>query len=524
MKLSVIVSTRYGQLQGEREQKIDRFRGIAFARPPVGDLRFRAPEPPESWPGVRDAKDYGPSSPQVGPVNRVIRGMIGAAGSRQSQDCLYLNVWTPGCDGNRRPVMFWIHGGAFILGSGAIRLYDGARLARRGDVVVVTINYRLGALGFLDWKSVCGQGEVPQANLGTRDQVAALEWVRDNIEAFGGDPENVTVFGESAGAMSTATLLGVPKARGLFHKAILQSGAAHNVSRETKASRVAGYFTEALGLDELTLEKLQELPITEIMGAQVRASVRIGLDNGMMAWQPTVDGDLIPEQPLAAVARGDVADVPLLIGTNRDEFKLFTFTDRDRLDDAGLVERVHQIADRCDVGDERLADRLMGTYGPIVGERNPGANQRWVALQSDRIFHYPAARLADLQAQHQPKTYSYLFDWQPPILGRALGSCHGLDLPFVFGGARGALLRAGLVADRAAGPLCDYMQDAWISFAQTGEPHQGDASDWPAYELRRRYTKGLGAKLRIFKDPHEAAREFWEPLIPDGEVRLAEIA
>ena len=252
--------------------------------------------------------------------------------------------------------------------------------------------------------------------------------------------------------------------------------------------------------------------------------IGIGLDDGMMAWQPCVDGDLIEEQPLAAIERGDAAGIPLLIGTNRDEFKLFTFTDRDRLDDAGLVRRVHQIAERCDVGDERLADRLMGTYGPIVGERNPGANQRWVALQSDRIFHYPAARLADLQAQHQPKTYSYLFDWQPPVLGRALGSCHGLDLPFVFGGARGALLRAGLVADRAAGPLCEYMQDAWISFARSGDPYQGDPSDWPAYDLRRRYTRGLGAKLRIFKDPHEAAREFWEPLIPDGEVRLANIA
>jgi len=503
---------------------MDRFKGIPFARPPVGELRFRAPEPVESWVGVREAKDFGASAPQVGPVNRLIRSVIGAAGNRQSQDCLYLNVWTPGCDRKRRPVMLWIHGGAFILGSGATRLYDGARLAQRGDVVVVTINYRLGALGFLNWKSVCGAGEEPQANLGIRDQVAALEWVRDNIEAFGGDPENVTVFGESAGAMSTATLLGVPAARGLFHKAILQSGAAHNVSRERKASRVAGYFTEALGLDELTLEALQALTVTDLMRAQARASVRIGLDDGMMAWQPCVDGDLIPEQPLAAVSRGDAAEIPMLIGTNRDEFKLFTFTNRDHLDDATLVARVHRIAERCDFGDERLADRLMGTYGATVGQRNPGANQRWVALQSDRIFHYPAARLADVQAQHQPKVFSYLFDWKPPVLGGALGSCHGLDLPFVFGGARGALLRAGLVANRAAGPLCDYMQDAWIAFARTGEPHQGDSAEWPAYELKGRYTKGLGAKFRTLKDPHEAAREFWEPLIPDGEVRLPDVA
>ena len=521
MKLAGIVSTRQGKLEGDSDAGIERFRGIPFARPPTGDLRFRAPEPPESWTGTRDARSFGASAPQIGPVNRLIRTVIGAAGSTQSQDCLYLNVWTPRSDRSRRPVMVWLHGGAFILGSGATRIYDGSRLAERGDVVVVTINYRLGALGFLDWRSVGrGAGQV-EANLGIRDQIAALEWVRDNIEAFGGDPENVTVFGESAGAMSTATLLGIPAARGLFHKAILQSGAAHNVSRETKASRVAGYFCEALELDGLTLEALQALPVTDIMRAQARASMRIGLDDGMMAWQPCVDGDLIPEQPLAVVERGGAASIPMLIGTNRDEFKLFTFTSRDRLDDAELVERMHRIAERCGLADGGLSDQLTMTYGSTVGQRDPGANQRWVAMQSDRIFHYPATRLADAQAAHQPKTYCYLFDWRPPLVGRALGSCHGLDLPFVFGGVRSVLLRAGLVADRSAGPLCDYMQDAWTAFAHTGEPRPGDPMDWPAYDLRRREAKGLGSKRRIIKDPHEGARKFWGPLIPDGEVRLS---
>ena len=209
------VSTRQGRLEGDHGKDVVRFKGIPFARPPVGDLRFRAPEPPSSWQGIREAKQFGSSAPQVGPVNRIIRSIIGAAGSKQSQDCLYLNVWTPACDRRRRPVMVWIHGGAFILGSGSTRIYDGGRLAHLGDTVVVTINYRLGALGFLNWKSVAGSGESPEANLGVRDQIAALDWVRQNIEAFGGDPENVTVFGESAGAMSTATLLGVPAARGL---------------------------------------------------------------------------------------------------------------------------------------------------------------------------------------------------------------------------------------------------------------------------------------------------------------------
>jgi carboxylesterase type B len=206
-RLTSHVATRSGRLEGETYGGGVRFRGIPFAKPPIGALRFRAPEPPDPWSGLRDARDFGPSAPQIGPVNRVIRSLIGAAGSRQSQDCLYLNVWTPKCDGARRPVMVWIHGGAFILGSGSTSLYAGERLATRGDVVVVTINYRLGALGFLSWKGFAPGSDVPPANLGLRDQIAALGWVRDNIEAFGGDPGNVTVFGESAGAMSIGTLL-----------------------------------------------------------------------------------------------------------------------------------------------------------------------------------------------------------------------------------------------------------------------------------------------------------------------------
>lgn len=520
--MASIASTRQGRLEGESHGGVQRFRGIPFARPPIDSLRFRPPEPVEPWSGTRPARAFGPAAPQIGPVSRVIRTIIGAAGSRQSQDCLYLNVWTPELDGARRPVLVWIHGGAFILGSGSTPLYAGSRLAKRGDVVVVTINYRLGALGFLCWDGADGSGPGSAANLGLRDQIAALEWVRDHIEAFGGDPENVTVFGESAGAMSIGALLGAPAACGLFHKAILQSGAAHNVSTRVKASRVARTFFDLLGVEEASPDALRDLPVTRIMQAQARTTVRVGLDDGMMAWQPCLDGDLIPETPLAAVERGGAADIPMLIGTNRDEYKLFTFADRDRLDDAQLVERVRRLVRRTGAGDadEALVERLLGTYGPRTGERDPGANQRWVALQSDRIFHYPATRLADAQSDHQPETYAYLFEWTPPLLGRALGACHGLELPFVFGGVRTWLLRAGLVTDRTAGPLCESMQDAWIAFARTGRPHHERLPEWPAYDRRRRYTMSLGGRRGLLKDPHEGAREFWEPLIPNGEVSL----
>jgi para-nitrobenzyl esterase len=443
--------------------------------------------------------------------------MIGAAGSRQSQDCLYLNVWTPRCDNARRPVMVWIHGGAFILGSGSTSLYAGGRLSERGDVVVVTINYRLGALGFLNWQAICNREDRPPSNLGIRDQVAALEWVRDNIDAFGGDPQNVTVFGESAGAMSIGTLLGVPLARGLFHKAILQSGAAHNISTATKAARVAEHFIEALEIDNPTPETLFALPMTRLMQAQARTTLRMGLDDGMMAWQPCIDAHLIPEQPLLAIDRGDAADIPILIGTNRDEFKLFTFADRNRMDDAQFVKRVRRIARRAGADEDRIIERLMATYGTRTGERDPGANQRWVTLQSDRIFHYPATRLADAQSNHQANTYTYLFEWRLPLLGSALGACHGLEIPFVFGSMRAGVMRAGLITDRTAGPLSDSMQSAWSCFARTGRPELGTHSEWPAFEHRQRHTMSLGAGRSVLRDPHEGAREFWQQLTPNGE-------
>lgn len=516
--MGVIVAARPGKLEGESHRGVECFKGIPFARPPIGALRFHAPEPPVPWAGVRKATTFGPSAPQIGPVNRLIRGIIGAAGSRQSQDCLYLNVWTPKSDRARRPVLVWIHGGAFVLGSGSTGLYSGARLAARGDVVVVTINYRLGALGFLCWNGVHDGRDRPPANLGIRDQIAALEWVRENIEAFGGDPGNVTVFGESAGAMSIGTLLGVPSARGLFHKAILQSGAAHNVSTAAKAERVARLFFEALGLDEPTPEMLIEMPVPRLMQAQARTTLRVGLKDGMMAWQPCVDGDLIPEQPLAAIDRGIAADIPILVGTNRDEYRLFTFADRDRLTDVDLVERVGRIAGRAGGGADPRLERILETYGPRTGARDPGANDRWVALQSDRIFHFPAARLADAQSRHQPETYAYLFEWTPPLLGRRLGACHGLDLPFVFGGVRNGLLRAGLVADRGAAALCEQIQDAWIAFARRGRPGHAGLPEWPAYAPPRRYTMSLGKGRGVLRDPHGGAREFWGPLISDGEV------
>lgn len=517
-----IVQTREGRIEGIERRDHCAYRGIPFARPPIDELRFRAPEPLAEWSGVRAATSIGPSSPQVGPVNRLIRTLVGVAGSKQSQDCLYLNVWTPAPDRKRRPVMLWLHGGAFILGSGSTPLYSGRQLVHRGDVVVVTINYRLGALGFLSWNSLSDAPGRPESNLGLRDQIAALEWVRDNIEGFGGDPENVTLFGESAGAMSAGTLIGVPRAKGLFKRAILQSGAAHNVSSREQADRVAQHFVEALGVVSDFPSKLAKLSVMELMRAQARTSARIGLEDGIMAWQPCIDGDLVAEQPLEQIERGIASDVPLLIGSNRDEWKLFTLGDPRtiRMTEDQFSERLKRVVSGVDAEGNSISKLAAEAYYRVVGPRGGDPTERWASFQSDRVFHYPATHLADLHSRHQAETYAYLFEWSPPLMGRLLGACHGLELPFVFGTLRSVLPQIGLVTSRHAQRLSDRMQDAWIAFARTGSPGHENLPEWPAYCADFRNTMSLGRDCLLRVDPHQRGREFWEPLTRIGETRM----
>lgn len=513
-----IARTRQGSVEGRRHGKTWAYRGIPFGRPPIDALRFTAPEPAEAWTGVRSAREFGPSAPQIGPVNRFIRTVIAAAGSTQSQDCLYLNVFTPAPDRRRRPVLVWLHGGAFILGSGSTGLYDGTRLAQRGDVVVVTLNYRLGALGYLSWRSLCGESERPTENLGVLDQIAALEWVRDNIEEFGGDPENVTLFGESAGAMSVGVLLGTPRANGLFHKAILQSGAAHNAWYPRDADNVAQQFVRALGIERTTPDALRALSVSDIMRAQAITSARIGLTEGVLAWQPTVDGDLLPEHPLTSIDQGQAARVPTLIGTNADEWKLFMVGDRrgQGLDEETFESRLAETLANAGPGRERAGE----AYARVKGKFGSEPAERWAAFQSDYVFHYPAARLADSLSDVQPQTYAYLFNWKPPLTGRFPGSCHGIELPFVFGSIRNAVMRATLGAPRSAQRLCDRVQDAWVAFARNGSPEHDALPDWPAYSRGSRSTMGLGSECFLQEDPHERARDFWHPLLKDGQLSM----
>ena len=319
-----IVDTSYGRVQGREEDDLVVFRGVPYAAAPVGDLRFRAPRPPEPWSGVREATEYSAVAMQV--FEEGI-DLIGFDEMPIDEDCLTLNVWTPALDDAKRPVMVWIHGGAYVAGTAAARLYDGQHLARRGDVVVVTINYRLGAFGFLYHESLIDESDTRSGNYGTRDQLAALEWVRDHIAAFGGDPDNVTIFGESAGGMSVTTLMAAREAEGLFRRAVPQSGAGHHALPLDIAQEIGRRFLAVLEIhpdDAATV--LRSVPAQDLLDAQ--NAILGSPDTLPLTWRysmpfcPVVDGDFLETVPIAAVQSGASKNVDLLCGTIEDEWTL----------------------------------------------------------------------------------------------------------------------------------------------------------------------------------------------------------
>jgi para-nitrobenzyl esterase len=511
------VETSYGKLRGTAQDGLAVFRGIPFARPPVGPLRFRPPQASEPWAGMRDASRFGRAALQnasaLGP-------MIGFDIGEMGEDCLHLNVWTPACDGARRPVLVWIHGGAFILGAGSQSLYDGSVLARRGDVVVVTINYRLGSFGFLDLAAVCGEAVPATSNAGLLDQIAALEWVRNEIAAFGGDPANVTIFGESAGAISVATLLGTPAAQGLFQRAILQSGSANFASSRERSARVAAAFLRALEIAPRDAGKLAQLAPEPILAAQQQVFLSMQTEMRGLPFTPVVDGDVLPRHPFEAIRDGLSKDVAVIVGTNLDEMKLFGLMDPQArtLDEAGLVHRCERNVPGTGGGGVSHGRRAVETYRRARAARGAPTEppDLWFAIDSDRAFRYPAMRLAELQAMHQPHTYAYLFTWTSPFLGGALGACHALELPFVFGVLQDPLFQNFTGSGPAADALAERIQDAWIAFARTGDPRHAGLDQWPGYESGRRATMLLDAACRMENAPLEEERRFWDGVHPDA--------
>jgi para-nitrobenzyl esterase len=486
-----IVATRSGKVEGLERDGVHVFRGIPYAAPPVGVRRWRPPEPEEPWDGVRLATNF---SDHCAQTEFALTKLMGGTQPANSEDCLYLNVWTPACDDAARPVMVWIHGGAFVWGAGDTPWYDGTKFARNGDVVVVTINYRLGPLGFLHLGDLFDELD-GSANAGILDQVAALAWVRDCISAFGGDPNNVTIFGESAGGGSVGTLLGLPAARGLFHKAIPQSGAASWWSTRERAHDIATGVVERLGVRPGDLDALHNTSTAQVIAA-MPAFREDGV--GLLPFQPVVDGVALPRSPLEAIADGNASGVHVITGTNRHEMTMFLLADPSMmsLDEAGVLEFVAGW-----LGDD--APRVVEEYRA----RRPGGTTQdlWLDLTTDRVFRVPAILLAEAQSQYSP-TWMYLFTWETPAFGGIFRSTHALEIPFVFDNLDrgGADVFLGQGAERQA--VADAMHRSWTAFAHSGNPDHAGLPHWPEYDRKRRATMRFDSSCEVLDDPAGADR------------------
>ncbi len=483
-----IATTTSGTVRGITRDGIHVFRSIPYAAPPVGSRRFRPPEPVAPWDGVRDAIAFGPVTPQN---PSPLETMMGAPEPVVSEtDSLSLTIFTPALDDSLRPVMFWIHGGAFVIGSGSSPIYDGRRFAQNGDVVVVSINYRLGAFGFLHLEQIFGAEFAGSGNAAILDQVLALEWVRDNIAAFGGDPDQVTIFGESAGGMSVGTLLGMPAAQGLFARAIVQSGGSSFCATSDAATEVARSVLAAAGIK--TVADLESASMDSILAAQGKVSASVATID--LPFMPVVDGTALPQRPIDAIRDG-LGAVPTIIGTNLDEMTLFTVLD---LGLGDIDVDVVSAALTATFGDE--AEHVLATYASLYPDADP--MDLLVTIGTDRVFRHPALRLAEAGLDTRP-TFMYLFTWPSPIMAGKLKSCHALELPFVWD----ALERPGLSLLTGDGPerasLATAMHTAWIKFARTGDP------GWPAYDVEQRATQRFDAPLEIVHDPMPDQRILW---------------
>lgn len=486
-----------GWIRGLESDGIAAFLGVPYARAPLGPLRWQAPQRVEPWSGVRAAVEPGPIAPQ--PPSAPGTSLTGDP-VQQSEDCLHLSIWTPALDESRRPVMVWIHGGGFVTGTAGSLLYRGDELARRGDVVVVAVNYRLGALGFLAHPALGLPGDAVFANWALLDQLAALRWVQGHIASFGGDPGNVTVFGESAGAMCVSALLASPPARGLFRRAVIQSGPPYTHSA-TRAEASGEALATELGLPEVTREALVDVPAGDLVQATAALQARPARPGELpIPFLPTVDGHVLPRLPLPAVSRGSAAGVDVLVGTNRDEMTFFLLSDARStlMDDEELVRRVRHMAPGA------APEAIVSGYREARARRGEPVSPRdvWVAAASDVVFRWPSLRLAAAQHRHG-RTFVYLFTWETPVFGGVLGASHGLDIPFVFGSVRHPTVSAFAGGGTAAEALSARMQAAWVAFARHGDPSNELVGDWRAWDPGRRATMIFGRTTALEERPRD---------------------
>ena len=517
-RVDPLVKTSYGKIRGYINDRIYTFRGVRYGAPTGGMNRFKPPKPPEPWTEIRDASSYGYRAAQTNPAtpagiaqdSEIGRIMSASDGFRvpppESEDCLFLNVWTPNLDSTeKRPVMVWLHGGGFSMGSASELLYDGTNLARRG-AVMVGINHRLNVFGYTHFGDIGGAEYAHSGNAGQLDIIAALEWVRDNIEQFGGDPNRVMIFGESGGGAKVSMLLASPPAKGLFHAAVIQSGPGIKVGEREQATKAAELLLAELGISAGNLSEIHELPTGKILSAYFSVNAKMaGPGPGGGAFGPVLDPDVLPAHPFHPTAPSISEDVSIMVGWNKTESTLFSFGQEGlwSMDEEGMRSRIEKMAGAD-------TDRLIEMYR----RENPGMSP---AALYFHVSSYPmmgsgSVAIAERKAAlGKAPAYLYRLDWETPVLDGKLISPHGLEMPFVFDNVEsgGVGLTGG---GNEAQKMADQLSETWIAFAATGNPNtpKSGLPQWDPYDMEKRPTMIFDTQSRVEFDPLKEQRLIFE--------------